>query len=93
MLLGRAIAACGTVEQIATIEQILRPMSGLMTWVGSCTVGSFDVALAELALAHDDADAARHHLVVARRSITLLGARVYEPDLDRIAGRILAASS
>ena len=88
MLLGRAIAACGTPEQIGIIEHILQPMTGLMTWIGSCTVGAFDVALAELALARNDADAARRHLAVARQSIILLGARVYEPDLDHIASRI-----
>lgn len=91
MLLGRAIAAFGTPQQVAIIESILQPMTGLMTWVGSCTVGSFDVALAELALARNDLDAARHHLEIARRSTTLLGARVYQADLDDIADRVLAS--
>ena len=88
MLLGRAIATTGDQTRVARVTELLRPWSGLMTWIGSQTVGPIDLALGELCLAAGNIEGARHHLALARRSIDLLGAVVYRPELERLAGRL-----
>ena len=90
MLLGRAVATTGDTARCAEVSALLAPHSGLMTWVGSCTVGPFDVALAELALAMGKSDDARRYLESARRCVQRLHASVYEPDLDAIAATLHA---
>lgn len=91
VFLGRAVAAIGDRDRSARVLDLVAPYSGLMTWMGSTTIGPFDVALAELALAMGDVAAAENYLVSARRCVTRLRALVYEPDLARIAARIAAA--
>ena len=85
MLLGRAVAAIGDVDRCAAVAEVLAPHSGLMTWFGSSTVGPFDLALAELALALGQLDEASRYLGGARTSIDRLNAAVFRPDLDRLA--------
>ena len=59
-----------------------------MTWYGSGTVGPFDLALAELALALDDPATARHHLDAAWHAIGRLRAVVFEPELRQLEARL-----
>jgi DNA-binding SARP family transcriptional activator len=84
MILARAAAAVGLTGSLATFTDLLRPFSGQFTWFGAGTVGPFDLALAELALAAGDRDLAQHHLAVARRAVTAIGAVVFQPDLDAV---------
>lgn len=85
MILARAAAAVGIIEPLPALADLLRPYSGQFTWYGAGTVGPYDLALAEVALALDDRRAAEHHLASAQRSVTALGARVFQPDLDAVA--------
>ena len=88
MLLGRAVAACGDRAAAASLADRLRPFSGLMTWYGSGTVGPFDLALAELALALDDRATVRHHLDLAWQVVGRLRAVVFEPELRQLEARL-----
>jgi hypothetical protein len=88
MWLGRAVAAAGDADRSRAITELIAPYTGWMTWYGSGTVGPFDLALAELALTAGDRGSAAHHLAVARSVVGRLGARVYEPDLDRLDARL-----
>lgn len=88
MLLGRAVAAYGDPDDVIALRERLAPFSGLMTWYGSGTVGPFDQALAELALALGDLDSARQHRDAAQRCLDRLQAVVYQPDLDQVTRAI-----
>lgn len=89
MLLGRAVATTGNGDRVAALRTLLGPYTGLMTWIGSCTVGPFDVALAELALADGDVAGAARHLASAQHIVDRLRAPVFQSDLDHI-GQLLA---
>ncbi len=88
VLLARAVAAAGLTEAIGTLTDLLAPYSGQFTWWGAGTVGPFDLALAELAVARGDLASARHHHEVASRAVAALGAVVYQPDLDALAAAL-----
>lgn len=88
MLLGRAVARSGDASRVAALRALLAPHTSLVTWIGSCTVGPFDLALAELALAAGDRAGAGVHLERARRAVERLRAPVFEPDLDRVAAAL-----
>ena len=84
MLLGRAVAATGDLRRSRVLARTLAPYTGLMTWIGSCTVGPFDQALAELAVASGDDAAALRFAGNAQRLLHRLQASVYQPDLDEV---------
>lgn len=88
MLLARAAARIEHREAIATLTTLLGPHSGLFSWYGSGTVGPFDLALAELALAAGDRNTARLHIDAAQTQIDRIGATVYRPDLDSIRAQL-----
>ena len=88
MLLGRAVARIGDAERAARIADLLAPHAGLFTWVGSMTVGPFDLALAELHLVLGRPDEARAHLATAQRLCDRLQAWVYQPELDALAAKL-----
>lgn len=88
MLLGRAVAAVGDPDRCAELIRLLAPWSGLMTWVGSCTVGPFDLALAELHLTIGDRPGGARHVARARRCVERLGAEVYAADLAALDDRL-----
>jgi len=88
LLLGRAVARVGDRERVLALHDLMSPYAGTFTWVGSTTVGPFDLALAELSLALDDLDAAERHIASLERGICLLGADVFRPDLDHLRGEI-----
>lgn len=92
MLLGRAVAAIGDLDSAAEIHGLLAPYSGLMTWLSSCTIGPFDLALSELALVRHDIDAARHHHAIAQRCIDRLQATAFQSELDALAAKIALGS-
>ena len=84
MLLGRAVAATGDLQRSRVLATTLAPYTGMMTWIGSCTVGPFDQALAELAVASGDDAAALQFAGNAQRLLHRLQASVYQPDLDEV---------
>jgi DNA-binding SARP family transcriptional activator len=88
MILGRAVAAIGDEDRCRVITDLIAPYSGLTTWIGSYTVGPFDLALAEMALTLGDRAAARRYLDGAQRSIHRLGAKVFQRELDELAARL-----
>jgi DNA-binding SARP family transcriptional activator len=90
MILARAAAAVGITDALPTLTDLLAPFSGQFTWYGAGTVGPYDLALAELALAAGDRGLAQQHLVVAQRVVTEIGAVVFQPDLDAIGAAIRA---
>lgn len=85
MILGRAAAAVGATESLEPLADLIRPYSGQFTWYGAGTVGPYDLALAEIAIALDEIDVAAHHLVKAQSAVTAIGAKVFQPDLDLVA--------
>jgi hypothetical protein len=88
MLLGRAVATTGDSERCRKLITLLAPWTGHMTWYGSGTVGPFDLALAELALAIGDRSAALSYEAAAKLIVGRLRAVVYQPDLDRLAAQL-----
>jgi hypothetical protein len=88
MLLGRAVATTGDETRCHALLELLAPWTGYMTWYGSGTVGPFDLALTELALAIGDRPAALRYEASAKRIVGRLRAVVYQPDLDRLAARL-----
>lgn len=93
MLLGRAVATTGDRPRAAQLLDLIAPHAGTFTWIGSITVGPFDLALAELALALGEIDAAGHHVASLERCVELVGATVYEPDVVRLRREIDHARS
>lgn len=90
MLLGRAVAASGGPSDVAALDDLLSPFRRQMTWIGSFTVGPFDVALTELAMAAGDPEGAAQHLADAQWCVDRLQAVVYQPDLDRLRAALFA---
>jgi hypothetical protein len=88
MLLGRAVATTGDATRTAALRALLEPYTNMMTWIGSCSVGPFDIALAELSLAQGDLLGAAEYLARTKRIVDRLGAVVYQPDLDQIAAAL-----
>ena len=88
MLLGRAVAATGDLQRSRVLATTLAPYTGMMTWIGSCTVGPFDQALAELAVASGDDAAALEFAGSAQRLLHRLQASVYQADLDEVVSRL-----
>ena len=92
LLLGRALARTGDLERCRRLRVVLLPFAGTFAWVGSITVGSFDLALAELALALGDLEDAEIHLRSFESSLDRLGAAVHLPDAARLRDQIDGAA-
>ncbi len=90
-LLARAVAARGDQQRIEVVRGLLEPYTGLMTWVGHCTFGPVDLALAELAAAARDREAAHKYVTRARQVCTRLHAPAFTADLDRVAAGLTSA--
>jgi len=88
LLLGRAVATAGDLRRVIELRDLISPYAGTFSWIGSTTVGPFDLGLAELSLALDDLDAAARHVASFGRCVDLLGADVFRPDLDRVCAEI-----
>ncbi len=84
LLMARAVARTGDRERAEQLRELIVPYSGTFTWVGSATVGPFDLALTELSLALGDIADAKRYLVSLERCVDRLGAEVYRPDVERL---------
>jgi DNA-binding SARP family transcriptional activator len=74
--LARAAAAIGDAERSSAAARALAPYAGQYTWVGTCTLGPVDLALAEaLAAAGDRGGALRH-----AQAAVELSSRLQAPD-------------
>ena len=84
LLLARAVARSADRTRAAQLRDLIAPYSGSFTWVGSATVGPFDLALTELSVTLGDIGDAQRYLVSLERCVDRLGAAVYQPDVDRL---------
>jgi DNA-binding SARP family transcriptional activator len=80
-LLARAAARAGLVESALDLSQLLIPYSEQMTWVGVCTFGPVDLAIAELASCLGDREAASRALHRAKETVRRLSTSTFDHDI------------
>lgn len=93
-VLSRAIYLLGPqgAARAETTYDALAGYSGRMSWVGTCTLGPIDTALAMLASALGDEGRAEHHLSVAEHRAAHLGAPVFLAEVRSLRRSITPGS-
>ncbi len=87
-LLARAAARAGFVDSASVLLPQLQPYSGQMTWVGICSYGPVDLALAELAHCLGDHDEARTHVERASAVVRRMNAPAFDEDISTTRMRL-----
>ncbi len=81
---ARAARAGAADAPLAAYRDLLAPYADRIAWQGTCAYGPVATALAELAAADGDPDAARGHLATAERLADALGAPVFAREVEEL---------
>ncbi len=82
-LLTRSVAAWGHEPSMRAVRELLVPHTNRMTWIGHCTFGPVDLALAELAFALKEFEEANEYLLRSERICNAIYAPAYLEEINR----------
>jgi hypothetical protein len=75
--MANAAGLAGDEATARAVYERLAPYAGRLSWVGSCSLGPVDTALARVALAMGDTGASERHVAAAAQRAGHLGASVF----------------